>query len=220
MTKGLTNKVTAVILVGGESRRMGEDKSLVKLDGKPLVVHVYSVISKVFSDIVISAHSEDYEPPKELGGLRIIPDAAPHETASQGLRGPGLGLLSVLAEEALHEWVFLVSCDVPLISEDIIRHMLRQINDNNKYDAIVPELSEKLQPTFALYSKSIHRVLRERLLEGRSGLINLLKDNSIKVRYIMDEELTKLGFESSSLMDIDTPEELSKLSDTFQNKER
>jgi len=202
--------LSCVILVGGESRRIGSDKAQVEFKGKRLFRHVFEKISPLFSDIMISAHDRSY-PTDTLGDIkaaRLISDCI----ADKGVRGPVLGLASALSE-ARNQWVFMTACDQPLIEPKLIRYLagLRE-----GFDCVVPVADGKVQSLFACFNKSCLPALRERIekatiKKGRS-LYGLLKeDQKIKVRYVTEVEIKKIDPELKSFIDIDTLDELAKL---------
>ncbi len=202
--------LSCVILVGGESRRIGSDKAQVEFKGKKLFRHVFEKISPLFDDIMISAHDRSY-PTDTLGDIeaaRLISDCK----TDKDVRGPALGLAAAL-EQARNKWVFMTACDQPLIRPELIK-CLAGLRDG--FDCIVPIADGKVQSLFACFKKSCLPALRERIenaetKKGRS-LYGFLKENQeIKVRYVTKLEVKKIDPKLQSFIDIDTLEELKEL---------
>src|SRR4029077_6356309 len=81
--------ITAVLLAGGESRRMGKDKATMMFRGKPLWQIQLDLLRKLGpAEILISARSDPPWRPKELV---FVADDAPS-------RGPLSGLAAALAK--------------------------------------------------------------------------------------------------------------------------
>ncbi len=178
---GIIEGLSCVILVGGESRRIGSDKAQVEFRGKKLFRHVFEKTSPLFDDIMISAHDRNY-PIDTLGDIkeaRLVYD----NNADKDVRGPALGLSSAL-EAARNPWVFMTACDQPLIEPELIRYLAGLQAD---FDCVVPITDGKIQSLFACFKKSCLPALRRRIekaetKKGRSLYGFLKEDQGIKVR--------------------------------------
>lgn len=166
---GLKENATAIVLCGGGSTRMGEDKALLQLiNGKPLLVSLMDRLKSNFPEVVISGSRERYG----FAGAKVVEDAEPN-------RGPLMGLLCAMRISAT-ELCFAISCDVPDIHLPFVRKMLAAAEG---HDAVVPVLADgKKQPLFAIYRKSMVPVIEGLLAEGRLAVHALL--DRIDVRYV------------------------------------
>lgn len=209
MNSNKITDVTLVVLTGGESRRMGTDKSHVVFEGKPLVEHVLDELAPLFEEVLISAHDDNYDLPSVYSGLPVITD----DTLE---RGPAIGLRSAL-KHASNDYVFLISCDVPFVRSPLVRRLVELKDD---FDSVAPVARGRVQTTFALYSKKCLSVISRRIDEGRRGIVSLLKEeDSLNVRFVEEEELREADPGLKSFFDIDTPEELAELASTKSGKE-
>lgn len=114
-TPGMQN-VTAVILAGGQGRRMGgADKGLVDYQGRPLVEWVLAVLAPQVGEIVISANRnlERYA----AYGRRVLPDTLPDYP------GPLAGVLAAL-QAVTTDWLLVVPCDTPHLPADLAFRLL------------------------------------------------------------------------------------------------
>jgi len=150
--------VGAVILAGGQARRMGgTDKGLVKLQGRPMAAWVLSVLAPESDCVVINANrnSAAYA---SLGVSVVSDDIA-------DFPGPLAGLLS--ASEALTtDWVLMCPCDSPFISTDLIRALIAAARSQHPATITVAHDGERLQPVFALVPRSARHALRAYLQRG------------------------------------------------------
>lgn len=112
----VAERVAAVVLAGGEGRRMGgADKGLVEYQGRPLVEWALAALVHQVGEIVISAN-------RNLGtyaayGRRVVPDTLPD------FPGPLAGVLAAL--DAVHaDWLLVVPCDTPHLPPDLARRLL------------------------------------------------------------------------------------------------
>ena len=94
----------AYILCGGQSRRMGEDKALVSLHGKPMIQYVIDVAEKIAKTVCLIGNNADYQD----FGLPVIPDLLLDQ-------GPMGGIYTAL-KYAQSDRILILSCDIPLIS--------------------------------------------------------------------------------------------------------
>jgi len=112
-------KNSAVILAGGFSRRLGQDKGLIDLVGKPLVLHVVDRVSKVVKETVVVVGSRVQKKKFEsLLGHKANVVVDKHEA-----QGPLVGALTGF-ESAKSEYSLLLPCDTPFISSQIAQFLL------------------------------------------------------------------------------------------------
>ncbi len=108
--------VAAVILAGGQGRRMGgADKGLVDYRGRPLIEWVFDALVPQVADIVISANRnlERYA----AYGRRVLPDTLPD------FPGPLAGVLAAL-DAVTADWLLVVPCDTPHLPADLALRLL------------------------------------------------------------------------------------------------
>jgi len=159
----------AIILAGGKSLRMGQDKGLLPIGGIPLFRHIANQLSPLFADCLIVAN--DAELYREAG-LHIVPDERP------GM-GPLMGILSGLSASG-HELNFITACDIPTMNPDFISELLKNAEG---YDAVIPVTGEdKYEPLFAVYRKTVIPAIRQILDQGGRRIIELMK--RVRVRTV------------------------------------
>jgi len=132
---------TAILLAGGGSTRMGQDKTMLPIDGQPMIKHVYEQLQPHFSQVLISSNNaclHDF-----IGATVVADDVAD--------RGPLMGIASAL-RASVNEVNFVIACDMPEIDIGLVKAMLQQAGD---YDAVVLKVGSALyEPLFAVYKKS------------------------------------------------------------------
>ena len=139
-------EITGVILAGGEARRMGGgDKGLVELRGKPLVEHALAALSPQVDTVIINANRnrERYA----AYGHPVIADSR------QGFQGPLAGMLSCI-EAAGTEFIVSVPCDSPLLPDDLVARLFRQLSEEEA-DISVAHNGDRMQPVFTLMPTSL-----------------------------------------------------------------
>jgi molybdopterin-guanine dinucleotide biosynthesis protein A len=154
--------ITGVILVGGTSSRMGRNKALLDLHGRSFIEHIAEALLTVFSKVFISSdQAHDYEFLK----LQTIEDV--HKRA-----GPLAGIHSALVHARTPK-IFVVSCDLPLITPNLLHHVLKHLQPA---DATIVSVDGAPQPLLGVYDVSCHRKLEEHLRKGQYSVLRFLDD--------------------------------------------
>jgi len=187
------NNCTAVVLTGGESKRMGSDKARIVLAGKSLLEHVLEQLEPLFSDILISVR----EKRADIHYPQIVDKTAD--------RGPMVGIKSVL-EQVKTDWVFVIACDMPFISTGLIQHLAGL---RGGHDAVVPHVSDRPQPLFGFYNKTCLPMMEARMKQGQRSMIRLLAD--LDVFELSEQQVKTIDPELKSLLSLDSVEDVKRV---------
>lgn len=159
-----TVSITGVILAGGRGSRMGgEDKGLVLYQGKPLYQHVLSRLRPQVSRVCISANRNLSV--YQQTGLSVITDTLPD------FPGPLAGMLAAL-EKIETEWAVFVSCDTPLLPEDLVSRLWQAKRDA---PVVWAKSDGRDHPTLALMHVSLIEPLKSFLIKGERKVMILLQ---------------------------------------------
>ena len=162
-------KATAIILAGGDSVRMGQDKSMLLFKGQPIIKHIINQLRPHFNQILISA--EDISKYSFLG-VEVIPDKVTGH-------GPLGGITSAL-KASENELNFIIACDIPQVDTALMKMLLREGRD---FDAVVPKIGpSQYEPLFAVYKKDALSAVEAALLSGNNRIIDAL--SPCKVKYV------------------------------------
>jgi len=147
-------KLGAVILAGGESRRMGRDKAWLQAGGRPLIARALSVIGDAgITEVFISGRcGVDYS----ALGAPVLLD-----------REPGLGPLAGIerALESVNAPLLLVlAVDLPNMTAAYLRKMAKRCD---ALTGAVPELNGGLEPLAAIYPKGCRVIARDCLRDSK-----------------------------------------------------
>jgi molybdopterin-guanine dinucleotide biosynthesis protein A len=180
---------TALILAGGDSRRMGQDKAALVLDGKTLLERVTATMQQVFPKVVVSV--------RQLRGGVVVPQVCDEQEAS----GPLAGLIAGLSQVDT-PWVFAVACDMPFVTPAIVNRLAEL---RNGFQAVVPVVGGYQQPLAAFYAASALETMRASLAAGDRSLRGTLE--KLEVRYVNEAELRECDPQLRSFFDLDTPQD-------------
>lgn len=165
----LRERATALVMAGGASKRMGRDKAMLPLDGRPMIETVCLQLRGNFDQVLVSGDERDRY---AFLGLDVVPDRAPGQ-------GPLMGLGSAL-QASLSDLNLVVACDIPKIDMALARRMLREAEG---YDAVVPRREGgELEPLFAVYRKSVGETVWDVLASGQRRVRAVLE--RCKVKYL------------------------------------
>ena len=105
--------ISAIILAGGESRRMGSNKALLSLDGQPLIARTAACLRPLADELIVVTNTpEAYQFLVADFAARLIPDALPARSALVGLYS---GLRMARGDLAL-----AVACDMPFLNPALL----------------------------------------------------------------------------------------------------
>jgi len=196
----LIENCTAVVLTGGESRRMGADKAMTEIAGKPMAAHIVETLDPLFSDILISV--------REFRTDVTLPQVIDRSSE----RGPMVGIKSAL-EAVQTDWLFVIACDMPFVSAELIHHLASERGDqdaNDNYDVILPYVCDRPQPLFGFYAKKRCLPMMEiRLAAGQRSMMRLL--DQLNTYYLPEEQVKQIDPQLRSSMSLDTLEEVKKM---------
>jgi molybdenum cofactor guanylyltransferase len=189
----LERNVTGVILVGGQSRRMGVDKAFLEVDGMPLFERVLDAFRTIFArTILIGCNSERFA----QYPLPCYPDI---------YHGSALGGLYTGLMHANSPFIFVAPCDLPFPSGTVIRHL---VSLRNGFDAVVPLGPAGHEPLFAVYGKSCREPMRMLLEGGNCRILDIYA--GLNVHYAGREILANLEGGERTFINLNTPEEYAR----------
>ena len=209
---------SCIILCGGRSRRMGQDKGLMVFKKKPLIIHLLETLQDIVDEItVVFRDNEQLNSYKKLINKYLSPNQ--HHAPSLRLavdfekdQGPLVGLITGLslikADGAL-----VLPCDSPFVSQQFISNMFNfneeykpgEDNQKTKCHATIPTWPDgSVEPLHAYYHKDCIPFMEKQLKTGYKDVKSVL--NTINVNYINVEVLDP---ERISFTNLNRPEDLT-----------
>ena len=164
----------AVILAGGRSTRMGQDKALLQLAGISLLERVARTAREVCPHLLIVGRSNapDHWPTSLAASfLPDSPTCSPDSSAYDRSAGPLAGLITAL--EHLQTPLLLLACDTPLITPDLLRALIAAHSPSSFATISISQTtgrSPQAEPTLAIYTPSLLPMLHAKLRENRRSL--------------------------------------------------
>ncbi|WP_456384304.1 molybdenum cofactor guanylyltransferase [Persephonella sp.] len=195
-------EITAIILAGGQSKRMGRDKAFLTLGNKTFLRIIGEKLAGYCSQIIVSGNRE-----KELY-LSQLEDLNPEILFVKDLHpyaGP-LNGIATCSQHVKHSYVFVATCDTPLLEEKLVPFFVKRLNG---YEAIIPEVSEKLQFLNTLYTKEALKKSRKMYNNGIRSLRRWVE--ALNFLKLSENEIKAVDSGLYSYWSINTPEDYARL---------
>ena len=195
--------LSAAVLAGGKSERMGQDKAFLRLepDGPMLLALVLDRLRDVADDVLIVANDVERH---EGFGVRVVPDVI-----------PGFGTLSGIhaaLTAAAHEHCLIVACDMPLLNPAVLAHMAAEPRD---YDVLIPQTpgvsrqgnsGQIYQTLHAIYARRCAGPIATQLASGNRQVVGFFP--KVNVRVVDRQALLALDPQELTFMNTNTPDAL------------
>jgi molybdopterin-guanine dinucleotide biosynthesis protein A len=186
---------SAIVLAGGRSRRLGQDKALLDLGQGPLLVHTVTLASQLCPDVVVVT-----DLPGRYRHLGLDVRWACDRIAGAGpLAGLEAGLQTIQ-----HDFALLLACDYPFLDPRLLGYMLARPRD---YEALVPIWEGRWHPLQAVYARSCLPVVQEALSKGERSMEALL--SRLQLRAVTAQEIRLIDPQGLSLFNLNTPQDLA-----------
>jgi molybdopterin-guanine dinucleotide biosynthesis protein A len=187
-------EVTGVLLAGGKSRRMGEDKRHLVVGEQTLLERGLAVLQSTFREILVVIAQDS--PPLNIDA-RVVRDLVP-DCGSLG------GLYTGLTQ-ATTPYIFVVACDMPFLNQTVITQFTSQ---RATADIVMAKLDARLHPMHALYSKRCVPALEAMIQARQLKIQEIVSQSSLRVRYVTEGDLLTIDPSGRSFYNVNTVTDL------------
>jgi molybdenum cofactor guanylyltransferase len=161
--------INGLILAGGESSRMGSDKSLLTYHGIPQRDHLHQMLGGFCQKVFLSC--------KSVTGIPSYLNALPDR---YDIKGPLNGILSALTQDSRCAWL-TVPVDMPHIDAKIITFLLEKRDTEKTATCFCDSDGKEPEPLFAIWEPKAFPLLKEYFSKGRTSPRDFLKTHDVKV---------------------------------------
>ena len=190
----METEVTGVLLAGGKSLRMGQDKRYLIVGEQTLLERGLGVLRSMFHEILVIIAQDS--PPLKIDA-RVVRDLVP-DCGSLG------GIYTGLTQ-ATTPYIFAVACDMPFLNQTVIA----QFTDRrDTADIVMARLAARLHPMHALYSKKCLPAMEQMIAARQLKIQGLLSHSSLRVQYITEADLLSIDPSWRSFHNVNTPADL------------
>lgn len=187
--------MTAAILCGGKSSRMGRSKAFLPYEGKTIIEHRFEQLKPLFREVVLVANEP--EAYSQLS-VDVVKDIIPN-------RGPLVAILSALLVSQ-HEHTFVLACDMPLVDSRLIREMCQRRDGT---DVLVLSHEDGIEPLVGVYSKQCIQPLEEAIFNGNLKAHDFLK--GISAQLFQYDSIKMQKGRLPAYFNVNTPQDYSRL---------
>ena len=161
------NSMSALILSGGQSCRMGKEKRLINYHGKTQEQYLFDLLSNCFSAVYVSINQN------QTTDLPYIQDL------DFGVKSPMVGIVSAFNYNPNVAWL-VVACDMPFVDEKAIEFLVKHRN-SQKFATAFENLEEHFpEPLLTIYEPKIFPILQEAINQGKKSPMKVLQNLDIE----------------------------------------
>lgn len=186
--------ITGVLLAGGKSRRMGEDKRYLIVGEQTLLERGLAVLRSIFQEVVVVIAQDS--PALEVDA-RIVRDLVP-DCGSLG------GLYTGLTA-ATTPYIFVVACDMPFLDQAVISQFTSR---RTSTDIAMAKFAGRLHPMHALYSKRCLPAIEQMVSARQLKIQEIVSCKSLRIQYVTETDLIGLDPSGRSFQNVNTPADL------------
>lgn len=199
--------LAAVVLCGGRSARMGQDKATLLFGNETLLQRVCRLTAATAHPIVVVAAAEQQLPDLPSGVL-VIRDRYPN----QGPLGGLLTGLQCLRDHQPDLWptmmVWASTCDAPFVNDTVIQHLQAQLSQSPESNAVTVTHEGRRNPLAAVYRSQILRNAEALFTSGERRAQALLEQSDVLA--IDSSRLVSFDSELLFLKNINDQQQLSE----------
>ncbi|TLU99272.1 molybdenum cofactor guanylyltransferase [Dyadobacter luticola] len=186
-------KPYGIVVCGGESTRMGKDKSLLTYHGMPQYAYVAQMLKHLSESVAISCNISQFQC-EDIGYQKL------YDLSEYSAHGPVSAVLTAFKHFPEND-LLLVGCDYPLLAAKDLRDFLSAIEKDSLAAAFYNQHG-KYEPVLAWYSRHVRPALETFCQSGEHSLQYFL--NKINAQKYLPES-------ENCMTSVDTPEEFEKI---------
>jgi len=196
-----TSEMSAVILAGGKSSRMGKNKLLLPLGDSTIIGTLLATLSQLFGECVLVTDRPDAY---RDWPVKITADliCGPEKNSLTGIHA-GLSIAS-------NPYSFVVAGDMPFVEPELLTRLAAL---SGKEDVIIPRQGEHFQPLSAIYHKNCLPHIEELLARQHYKILDFF--HAVRVRHVDVAELLPDGSQHWSFFNVNSPDDYRLAQELF-----
>ena len=187
-------EVSGVLLAGGKSRRMGEDKRYLAVGEQTLLERGLEVFQSIFQEVLVVIAQDS--PPLRIDA-RVVRDLVPDCGSLGGLY---TGLM-----QATTPYIFVAACDMPFLNQAVIAQFTSR---RATADIVIAKLDGRLHPMHALFSKRCVPALEQMIRARQLKIQEIVSQSSLRVGHVTEADLRTIDPSGHSFYNVNTMADL------------
>lgn len=200
---------SVIVLCGGLSTRMGQDKGSMNYHGKPMIVHVLESLKQVADEVVLVLRNEvQYNKYKNLLSKNAFLESSNFKILKDTIKDKGplggiyTGISAINSDKAL-----IVPCDSPFLSKELVKQLFEISRNYPDFESFVPIWSDgNMEPLHSIYPARSNEIIDDLLLKDQKNVKALIK--RLNVKYI---EIDEFDLPKKSFLNLNSPQDISKV---------
>jgi molybdopterin-guanine dinucleotide biosynthesis protein A len=185
---------SAIVLAGGRSSRLGQDKAFLRINGQFLIERILEKLAQLSDEvIVVTNEMAKYEQFEAI----VVGDVFPGTGALGGIYS---GLRAATRNHSL-----VVACDMPFLNLSLLRYMQASASQG---DVVIPRVGKLTEALHAFYSRNCLPLIEEQLKAGNLRVVSFL--SQVRVRYIEGDEIDVFDPDHLSIFNINSQADLDQ----------
>ena len=168
--------INGLILSGGLSTRMGEDKRLIKYHDKTQEQFLLELLKPYCSEVYVSINKNQQTDLPHIFDLDL------------SIKSPIVGIISAFDKNPKTAWL-VVACDMPFINQEVIEYLIKNRNVEKFATAFENPEEHFPEPLLTIYEPKIYEKLQEAVNQGRKSPMKVLQNLGIELLQVFDNEL-------------------------------
>ena len=198
------SRLSVIILAGGQSLRMGEDKAMISIEGIPLIRRIHDVIADCQDGSITLANSLYVVTPWVDRYQPILPVTCQFILETQPQQGPLIGFAQGLSQ-ITSTWVLLLACDLPNLSTSILQNWIDELIEISPQKmAYLPKNPDGKgwEPLCGFYRRSCLESLLEYIDTDRRSFQGWLAGSEVTELMVADRQI---------MLNCNTPVDLARI---------
>lgn len=189
--------MTGVILAGGKSSRLGQNKAFIEIGGKRIIDRQIDLLKGICKEIIIVCKNTP-----EFSDLTcsVVKDIVDYPS-------PLAGIYTSL-KVAIYEKCFVLACDMPFLNRALIEY---QMEISDKFDVVVPRPSGDYEPLHTVYSKNCIPYIEDMFAKKKFKILDFY--SRVRLKEITEDEIKRFDPKMLSFVNVNTRDDLERIKD-------
>lgn len=193
--------MNGLLLIGGLSQRMGQDKSQLSYHNKSQAVYLYEILSQFCDQVYLSGRKEQ---------KKDLPKAYPFLEDASPAQGPLQGIAQIFKADA-ESAALVLACDLPLMKADCIEELVFSRDPNFLATVFQNPDNQLPEPLIGIWEPRAKSIIDHCLAKGWRSPRRILEENPVKL---------VLSKHPECLRNVNTPEESSEVLKIIQSRKK